>query len=60
MIILYYSWKLNAKVAIVTAYRNWKCDIEKTGINIFSAQQWKQLEEQGLDNINLQKEGLII
>ena len=53
--ILYYSWKLNAKVAIVTAYRTWKCDIEKTGINIFAAQQWKELEEQGLDNINLRK-----
>ena len=36
--------KLNTKVIILTAYRTCKCDIEKTGINTFAAQQWNQLE----------------
>ena len=47
--------KLNAKVTIITAYRTWKCDIEKLGINTFAAQQWNQLEQQELEDINLQK-----
>ena len=30
--------KLDAKFTIITAYRTYKCDIEKTGINTFAAQ----------------------
>ena len=30
--------KLDAKITIITAYRIYKCDIEKTRINTFAAQ----------------------